>query len=160
MKLPRALRSPVARLVGRVAGRDRATGRPLQTAALPWRRRGDGAVELLLVTGRRSRRWLVPKGWPMHGRTLAQAAAREAYEEAGVEGEVAERAIGRFDHVKNHPLFGRLRFTILLFPLAVERELDRWPEKGQRDRRWLSPAAAARKIASPELARLIRDFDG
>jgi 8-oxo-dGTP pyrophosphatase MutT (NUDIX family) len=159
MKLPRSVRAPVSRLLARAAGRDPATGRPLQTAALPWRRAADGGIELLLVTGRRSSRWLVPKGWPMRGRTLAQAAAREAYEEAGVEGRPEEREIGRFEHVKNHPLLGRLRCTILLFPLAVERELERWPEKGQRTRRWFSAAAAAKKVASPDLARLIRAFE-
>jgi hypothetical protein len=47
----------------------------------------------------------------------------------------------------------------LLFPLAVARDLDAWPEKGQRNRRWFSREDAAKKVASPELARLILGFD-
>jgi 8-oxo-dGTP pyrophosphatase MutT (NUDIX family) len=116
-------------------------------------------VDVLLVTGRRSSRWIVPKGWPMRRRTLPEAAAREAFEEAGIEGAVEGRAIGRFDHVKNHPVLGRLRATILVFPLAVSNELHAWPEKGQRNRRWFHREIAAKRVASPELARLIRGFE-
>lgn len=159
MKLPRPIRVPARRLLSRLAERDPATGRPLQVAALPWRRAAGGSIEVLLVTGRRSSRWIVPKGWPMRGRTHAAAAAREAYEEAGVEGEIEPREIGRFDHVKNHPVLGRLRTSVLLFPMAVTDELHIWPEKGQRGRRWFAREAAAKRVAWPDLARLIRQFD-
>ncbi|MEA3001264.1 MAG: hypothetical protein QOH81_52 [Sphingomonadales bacterium] len=159
MKLPAPIRAPARRLLTRILGRDPATARPVQVAALPWRRSAAGGIEILLVTSRSSNRWLVPKGWPMRRRTLAEAAAREAYEEAGVEGRIEARPIGRFDHVKNHPLLGRLRCTVFLFPLAVATELDPWQEKGQRSRRWYDRAAAAGKVASPDLARLIREFE-
>jgi len=39
----------------------------------------SGAVEILLITTRRSRKWSIPKGWPMEGKTDPEAAAREAY---------------------------------------------------------------------------------
>lgn len=159
MKLPRPMRGVARRLLSHVVERHPSTGRPLQVGALPWRRAPDGGLEVLLVTGRRSSRWIVPKGWPMRGRTHAQAAAREAYEEAGVEGTIDAREIGRFDHMKNHPVVGRLRSTILLFPLAVSNELEGWPEKGQRNRRWFRQDIAAKRVTSPELARLIRGFE-
>jgi len=54
-----------------------------QLAALPWRRTGE-QLEVLMITSRLSRHWLIPKGWPMKGKTDAEAAAREAYEEAGI----------------------------------------------------------------------------
>ena len=63
-------------------------GEKLQTGALPWRRAKGDQLEILLVTGRLSGRWIVPKGWPMRGKTMAKAAAQEAYEEAGVRGKV------------------------------------------------------------------------
>jgi 8-oxo-dGTP pyrophosphatase MutT (NUDIX family) len=146
-------------MLSHVVERHPLTGRPLQVAALPWRRGADGGVEMLLVTGRRSSRWIVPKGWPMRRRTLSEAAATEAYEEAGLEGAIGGRAIGRFDHVKNHPTLGRLRTSVLLFPFAVTNELEAWPEKGQRGRRWFPQEAAAKRVASPELSRLIRGFE-
>ena len=52
-----------------------------QFAALCYRRRKTG-VEVLLVTSRDTKRWIIPKGWPMNGLTPANAAAQEAGEEA------------------------------------------------------------------------------
>jgi len=158
MKLPRPIRATARMALGHVLPRDPKTARPLQVAALPWRRSAQGRVEVLLVTTRRSGRWSVPKGWPMIGRSSARAAAREAFEEAGVEGAVDGREIGRFDHVKRHPLFGRLRCTVVIFPLRVERQLGAWPEKRQRKRRWSTPEDAAARVGAGALRPIIRDF--
>lgn len=137
--------------------RDPVTDLPQQTAALPWRSRG-GKLEVMLVTGRASGRWTLPKGWPMYGKTLAEAAAREAFEDAGVEGAVDERPTGRFNHVKSHAVLGRLEVTILVHPLEVRRVMSRWPEKGARERRWVGAAKAAGLVDNPELGRLLLDF--
>jgi 8-oxo-dGTP pyrophosphatase MutT (NUDIX family) len=133
------------------------TGFPQQTGALPWRVRG-GKLQLLLVTGRLSKRWTIPKGWPMYGKTLAEAAAQEACEEAGVEGEPAAEPIGRFNHTKTHAVIGRLEVTILVHPLKVRRVLANWPEKTDRGRRWLSPAKAAKLVENPQLRQILLDF--
>ena len=61
-----------------------------QYAALPYRETASG-LEFLLITTRRTRRWIVPKGWPMDGHAPHAAAAREALEEAGVSGDVCEK---------------------------------------------------------------------
>ena len=58
----------------------------VQYGALPYRFAADGSLEVLIVTTRRTRRWIIPKGWPIHGLTPAKSAAREAFEEAGVRG--------------------------------------------------------------------------
>ena len=34
-----------------------------QYAALPWRRDANGGIEILLITSRETRRWVIPKGW-------------------------------------------------------------------------------------------------
>jgi 8-oxo-dGTP pyrophosphatase MutT (NUDIX family) len=143
----------------RHVARDDVTGLPQQTGALPWRLRGK-KLQLLLVTGRVSKRWTIPKGWPMYGKSLAQAAAQEAFEEAGVEGEVISEAIARFDHTKTHAVAGRLDVTILVFPLEVRRVLTRWPEQGARERRWLSPAKAAKLVDNDQLRKILLDFEG
>jgi len=158
MELRRTLQAGARRALGRALRHVDAAGRPIQAAALPWRRGTGGDVELLLVTGRGGRRWIVPKGWPMRGKSLAEAAAREAWEEAGVRGRPRERALGRFPHRKDHPLLGWIEFSVLLFPLAVEAEAEEWPERGQRARRWLPRDEAARRVDSPGLARLLRRF--
>jgi 8-oxo-dGTP pyrophosphatase MutT (NUDIX family) len=58
--------------------------RHLPFAALPYRRRPDTTVEIMLITSRDTGRWLIPKGWPAPGIEPAEAAAREAYEEGGL----------------------------------------------------------------------------
>src|SRR3954470_23354950 len=72
----------------------------IQYAALPYRRRADGAMEILLVTSRETKRWVIPKGWPIKGRRPHVAAAREALEEAGLVGRVDKEPIGTYRYNK------------------------------------------------------------
>jgi 8-oxo-dGTP pyrophosphatase MutT (NUDIX family) len=134
---------------------ERTTDRPLQTGALPWRMGRKKRLEVLLVTGRRSRRWTIPKGWPIAGKTLAEAAAQEAFEEAGVRGTIDPVPVGSFDHTKQNLPTGLLDVRILVHPLSVDRELAKWPEVGQRRRKWFSVEDAAKKVDSEELRALI-----
>lgn len=54
-----------------------------QYGALCFRFGEDGAVEILLITSRDSGRWIIPKGWPMKKKEPHEAAAVEAWQEAG-----------------------------------------------------------------------------
>lgn len=128
-----------------------------QVAALPWRTAGGG-IEVLLVTSRETRRWVVPKGWPMRGRSAPQAAAREAFEEAGVEGNVSTKVLGQFSYDKRLRDGQSLHVTVELFALRVKLQHADWPEKGQRVARWFHPGEAARLVGEPELASLIAAF--
>ena len=62
-----------------------------QYGVIPVREAADGRVEVLLITSRETRRWVVPKGWPIKGLKPHASAAREAFEEAGLIGETARR---------------------------------------------------------------------
>ncbi len=128
---------------------------PVQTGALPWRITRGKRAEVLLVTGRRSGRWMIPKGWPMPGKSLAEAAEREAYEEAGVEGTIDAEPMGQFDHVKQGAIIGSLKVRILVHPMAVQKEHADWPEHGQRQRKWFKIKEAAEQVDSPELGAMI-----
>lgn len=128
---------------------------PIQTGALPWRLAGNKRIEVLLVTGRRSGRWMIPKGWPMPGKSLAEAAEQEAFEEAGVRGTIDPKPIGTFRHVKTQLVTGEIEVDIVVHPLWVDRELPKWPELGQRKRKWFSAKEAAKRVHSPELADMI-----
>ena len=128
---------------------------PLQSGALPWRLKRRKKPEVLLVTGRRSGRWMIPKGWPVAGKSLADSAAQEAFEEAGIKGKVDPKPIGTFRHVKQHLLLGELEVDILVHPMAVERELGDWPERGERTRKWFDLDKAASSVDSDELRKLI-----
>lgn len=130
-----------------------------QFAALPYRigPEGPDRVEVCLVTSRGRKAWILPKGWPMHGKTPAETAAQEAWEEAGLRGHGSDRAIGLFSYSKRR---GKLRLPCLalVFPVRVTMAHDFWPERSQRRRKWFTPAQAADKLASPELRQMLRDF--
>jgi 8-oxo-dGTP pyrophosphatase MutT (NUDIX family) len=98
---------------------------------------------------------MIPKGWPMPGKSLAQAAEREAYEEAGVEGTIDPQPIGQFDHVKQGSIIGSLKVRILVHPMVVLRELANWPEHDQRQRKWFKLKDAAEQVDSRELGAMI-----
>ena len=129
-----------------------------QFAALPWRRNGAGEVEVLLITSRETRRWVIPKGWPIKGKSSAKSAAREAFEEAGVTGKVSKRPAGAYAYDKRLKN-GRLQHVrVAVFPLLVEAEAEAYPEAGQRERQWAPLDEAARLVDEPELMVLLATF--
>lgn len=126
-----------------------------QIAAMPIRRGPDGGMEILLVTSRTTRRWIVPKGWPMKGLKDRDAAAVEAYEEAGVVGRVGNAPAGRYTYWKRM----RDHFTLCevkLYLLEVEKQLSDFREQSQRDLHWFKLADAADLVDEPELSTAIR----
>ena len=130
----------------------------VQSAALPWRLTPAGKVEVLLVTSRETRRWVAPKGWPIKGLKSFQAAAREAFEEAGVEGEIGRKKLGVY-HYDKRLRSGRLqKVRVAVYPLKVVQEREAWPEAGQREKLWTDPQSAAALVQEPELAALLRGF--
>jgi 8-oxo-dGTP pyrophosphatase MutT (NUDIX family) len=94
-----------------------------QYAALPFRLL-DGLPEVLLVTSRETRRWIIPKGWPQKGLSAHDVALREAREEAGVVGRVAKRAIGYYHYDKRLAANDYVTCKVRVFLLEVEWELD------------------------------------
>lgn len=129
----------------------------LQTAALCLRSKGNRR-EVLLVSSRRTRRWVLPKGWPMAGRTLAGAAAQEAWEEAGVIGTVSEDSLGSYSYFKVSGGGLKRRCRVQVYALQVKRLADDYPEAGQRKRRWVSLKRAARMVREPDLKALLNSL--
>lgn len=115
--------------------------------------------EILLVTSRGSGRWIVPKGWPMDGKTPAQSAAQEAWEEAGVIGKAHEQCLGLYSYNKTMAQGVGLPCVALVYPVRVKKLMKDFPEKGQRRRKWYTPKKASTRVQEPELARILRDFD-
>ena len=128
-----------------------------QFAALPWRHGEDG-LEILLITSRETRRWVIPKGWPMKDKQPHQAAAQEAFEEAGVEGDITIQPLGAFRYFKRLKNDRMQLCVVDVFPLEVGEMLDLWPEQHQRQRDWKTPAEAAAAVDEPELTALIQAF--
>ncbi len=125
-----------------------------QVAALPIRFGPDG-VAALLISSRETRRWIVPKGWPIKGRKDYEAAQREALEEAGVTGKVHKHPIGAYTYAKRLA-DGLQPCRVMVYLLEVEKELSSWSEMGERARQWFALETAAERISEPGLARLMR----
>jgi len=136
---------------------DDDNGEPLaQYAALPWRLGRE--VEILLVTSRDTRRWIIPKGWPMKGRSPHGAAAMEASEEAGLVGKIEKEKLGSFHYrkrLKNESVF---LCRVDVFPMRVTRQRKNWREMDQRVTQWFPCVTAAKQVVEPELKQLILAF--
>ncbi len=128
-----------------------------QHAALPYTVR-NGELLVLLVTSRETRRWVIPKGWPKKNLKPCDTAAEEAFEEAGIVGEVAQNPIRSFVYYKRLAANKRRRCRVDVFLLAVHDVLEEWPEKDQRKREWMTPAQAATKVAEAGLIKLLRNL--
>ena len=129
----------------------------VQYAALPWRATED-AVEILLVTTLKTRRWIVPKGWPLAGRTPGESASSEALEEAGVTGEVGPKALGSFLYNKHRKSGEVTPCKVHVYPMRVISQRRSWPDKRTRETCWCSPEEALGRVTDPGLRRLIAKF--
>ena len=129
-----------------------------QVAALCYRGHGD-EKEVLLVTSRGTGRWILPKGWPMEGKHDAEAAAQEAWEEAGVkEGKLTCDPIGAYSYDKELNNGSVARCSATVFPLKVKKTTKKFPEASERTRKWVSPEEAAKMVDEKGLRKLLRDF--
>ncbi len=128
-----------------------------QYAALPWRWIDDH-LEILLITTLTSKRWVVPKGWPLEGRSPSECAAQEAFEEAGVVGNTASKPVGSFDYLKRRKTGDEIACHVDVFDLEVERQRRAWPEKASRQTCWCTVQDAMARVSDPGLKRLIAKF--
>ena len=135
-----------------------SSGRLQQVAALV--HRGDmGALKVLVITSRGTGRWIIPKGWPQVGRTLAETALCEAYEEAGIRGEVSPTPIGTFCYCKTDLPPERInQFIAAVFTVQFTRQEKDWPERAQRICEWVSPQEAACRVEETELKQILNQF--
>ncbi|ACL56119.1 NUDIX hydrolase [Methylobacterium nodulans ORS 2060] len=127
-----------------------------QVGVLPLRKGPDGGLQVMLITSRETRRWVIPKGWPMRGLKNHEAAAREAYEEAGLIGRVSKHAVGSYLYHKRLKSRDTVLCQVQVFRLDVRKQLKNWPEQQEREGRWFSASEAAEAVTEAGLAALIR----
>ncbi|MBO6601914.1 NUDIX domain-containing protein [Rhodophyticola porphyridii] len=152
MGSPRTYQAPL-----RIAGVPKRETRT-QFAALCYRQRKSG-VEVLLLTSRDTKRWIIPKGWPMDGLTPADAAAQEAWEEGGVKGNVHDHCIGIYSYTKRMEDQPDLPCIVAVFPVEVKKLDTDYPEADLRRRKWFTPKKAASRVKELELKQILREFD-
>jgi predicted NUDIX family NTP pyrophosphohydrolase len=128
-----------------------------QIGALPWRIK-KGRIEILLVTSRETKRWVIPKGWPIEHLTNSNAAKLEALEEAGATGHIKRKPLGAYDYDKRLQDGSAVRCRVEVFAMEVVQSLKKWPEKGQRRREWYSVDDAVWHVDEAGLKDIIATF--
>jgi len=106
-------------------------------AAVPVRPGAAGGLEFLLVRTSNGERWTFPKGGVERGETLAEAAVREAAEEAGAAGRICDEPIGDYRYGE---------YTVTAFLLEVEHTAP--PEERGRNPSWCGLEAARSRLAA------------
>lgn len=129
-----------------------------QYGVLPHREGADGKTEILLITSRETRRWVVPRGNLIDGLSPPLSAAQEAFEEAGIFGDVEVDPLGRYRYDKRRPSGDIDEAEVELFAMRVVETVDDWPEKTQRERRWFPQREAAAAVDEADLSALIEAF--
>jgi hypothetical protein len=138
-----------------MAKSDRTTD--AQYGALPYRA-GPYGLEIMLITSRERKRWVIPRGWPMVGKKPYRVAEIEAFQEAGVKGIVARKAIGAYPYTKFLPGGEERLCFIEVYPLRVTLEAIKWREKSERERAWFRADEAAELVDEGGLAQIIDEW--
>ena len=120
-----------------------------QSGVIPYRRNSKG-IEILLITTVKKKKWIIPKGYIEFNLTAFESAKKEAYEEAGIIGTNETVELGYFENQKS---IGVCHTKI--FALEVIKELDNYPEKNIRKRKWFDIKEASESVSIPDVAKMI-----
>src|SRR5262249_28621308 len=136
---------PMARIFARLARLTPRTDLPIQVAAVCYRR-SESSVEFLLVKTSAGK-WTFPKGRLNPSMSASESAAREAWEEAGARGRIAERHFGSYLDTKRalgHDPHSR-EVRIITYLLEVYSTVE--PEENGRYPTWYGAREAKRRLA-------------
>jgi len=130
-----------------------------QYGALCFRQDAIGGLSVLLITTRETKRWTIPKGWPIKGLKPHEVAQREAWEEAGAKGRAKRKPLGHFTYLKWLADDQAVPASVAVHVMEVKHMKKNFPERGERKLDWVSPAEAARMVAEPDLQALFRKLE-
>lgn len=129
-----------------------------QFAALCYRVKDD-KLQFLLITSRKSGRWIVPKGWPVEGKNGPESALQEAWEEAGVsKADIEDAPMGYYEYAKWMGKEKSIPIETEVYLTRVKNLKKSYPEVDQRTRKWFSPSEAADLVHEPDLKEILRDL--
>lgn len=126
-----------------------------QAGAIAYRVSG-GRLKVLLATTRETKRWIIPRGNIADGLTPSETAAKEAFEEAGVRGELSEAPLGRYAYRKRLKKNRFATAVVDVYLLHATRRARAWPEQDERTVKWLPIDEASRLVEEKALASLLR----
>jgi 8-oxo-dGTP pyrophosphatase MutT (NUDIX family) len=120
-----------------------------QSGVIPYRQTDHG-IEVLLVTSRKRKRWIIPKGVIEPELTAAASAVAEAWEEAGIRGWLHPVPVGHYRYRKWQGVC-----EVEVYLMSVEQLSESWPECDLRQRHWFPYQLAAKQLNEPALSRLV-----
>ena len=121
-----------------------------QSSVVPYRVTEAG-LEILIIASSKKKHWVIPKGIHDPGMTVQDSAAKEAFEEAGIEGFISGDEIGSYRYPK-WDAFCKVK----VYPMKVEREIDEadWQES-HRGRQWVSVQEAVAMVKNEDVKRIV-----
>ena len=119
-----------------------------QSAVIPYRSK-NGALEVLLITSRRKKNWIIPKGIIEPHLSPQKSAAKEALEEAGLTGKVSKKSIGSYKFNK----CGRI-CTAKVYCMKVKKVNKKW-EEPWRKRKWFALDKIPKRIKKKALRNIV-----
>ncbi|MGB7319540.1 MAG: NUDIX hydrolase [Planktotalea sp.] len=130
----------------------------VQVAAICYQ--GNGAErKVLMITSRETKRWILPKGWPIDGLEANAAAAQEAWEEAGVRAaNITPEPLGTYQYEKRLDSGATVNCATQVYAIEVDHLEDQFPEALERTRKWVNPAQAAEMVDEPGLQDILLRF--
>ena len=122
-----------------------------QSSVIPFRKNEED-FEVLLITTRKKRKWILPKGIVDIGLTPKQSAVKEALEEAGIKGKLLPQKLGNYSYKK----WGG-KCDVEVFGLEVKIILDEW-EESFRARKWVQLNEAEKFVHDPKILELLNNL--
>jgi len=119
-----------------------------QSAVVPVREH-EGETQILLITSRKRKRWVIPKGVKEPELSGPDSAAKEALEEAGIEGTVEPVVLGTYQYDK----WGGT-CTVDVYLMEVTEVHDEWEEQ-HRDREWVDLETAVTRLREASLKEIV-----
>jgi phosphohistidine phosphatase len=123
-----------------------------QSGVIPFRIVNSN-IQILLITTNSCKHWTIPKGLIEDGMSSAESAVQEAYEEAGIRGDLHENSIGNYRY---HKWGGTCEVEVFL--MAVTLMLAHWPEEIFRERLWCSTEDAGAMVKHAGLRDILNQI--
>jgi len=121
----------------------------IQSAVIPYML-VDNEYRIVMITSRKGKRWIIPKGVVEQDMTPRASARKEALEEAGIKGKITKQTIGTYSYQK-----WQGTCTVTVFAMRVNRLLDQWEEERIRTRELVSLEEAAGRVEEDVLKEMI-----
>ncbi len=123
-----------------------------QSSVIPYKL-SKGTLEILMITSRKKKRWIFPKGIIDEGLMPNESAAKEALEEAGILGEISSELIGKYKYKK----WGG-KCKVRVYGMKVTTILSRWVEEDFRERKWMNINEAVDLVKEKKLKKILQKF--